>query len=166
MAENGLISEYLTVSTEDGRILFFITDTEVENTVSESRTNPKLATLQPIGQVGGIADGLDSRVKDYEILRLTTPGKSNESLLIVTGSSDGAIRLWIVDEIPLLIKQISSNGAIDSDATQAQTDVPQIGKLLGVYETGNRITCLKAYIMSDPAENKTCTSSDDAMDNL
>lgn len=39
-----------------------------------------------------------------------------------------------------------------NEAAATPPDPKQIGKLLGTYEAGNRITCLKAFTMSEPAD--------------
>ena len=52
--------------------------------------------------------------------------------MIVTGRSDGAIQLF----------KISA-----SDLQQKGDRVREVGKLLGTYETGNRITCLDGFVM-------------------
>ena len=109
-------------------------------------------------------EGLTGRIKDFEILK---PPDSKQ-WIIITGSSDGAIRLWAVDKASLLSKPV--NGEISkSDASRSTNGEPagtkeasgqlpkkkQIGRLLGAYETGNRITCLKAFIMTERGQSHT-----------
>ena len=150
-AETGQTTEHLAISTEDGRILFFSTEVDNGSEMSKAGGKPNLPTVQAIGQLGGIADRLTSRVKDFDILKLKTDRAPHEKLLIVAGSSDGVISLWLLDG-----NQLPSKGAIISNGSQDKIDVPQtqqIGSLLGTYETGNRITCLKAFLMSSPLEN-------------
>lgn len=87
---------------------------------------------------------------------LTLPDGSSKSLTIVTGSSDGAIRLWRIDKadfskarLPLKSNPTSnSSNTVWNDASADSRN--QFGQLIGTYETGNRITCLKAFIMSNP----------------
>lgn len=86
--------------------------------------------------------------------------------LIVTGSSDGSIRLWMVNEADLQetppdhedSSETELGDPADGHPHEAAATPPnpqQIGKLLGTYEAGNRITCLKAFTMSEPANTET-----------
>lgn len=146
-------TELLAVSTEDGRIVFFSTKNVHVTETTEARSKSYLPTPGAVGQLGGEADGMTGRIKDFEILKFTTAGEPNERLLIVAGSSDGSIRLWILDGAQLRIEHGPSHGALSSNGLDAKTDMPQtrqVGKLLGTYETGNRITCLKAFLMTSP----------------
>lgn len=151
--ETGQTSEFLAISTEDGRVLFFSTEIDNRSVISKTGSEPVLPTLEAIGQVGGIIDGVMSRIKDFELLRFKSDGESHERLLVVTGSSDGAIHLWSLEWNQLAADHVPSNEKINSNGSNTKTDVPQtrqIGSLLGTYETGNRITCLKAFLMSSP----------------
>lgn len=123
---------------------------------------------EAIGQLGGTAEGLTGRIKDFEILKL----QGLQSLLVITGSSDGAIRLWLLDEPELTdgksvadtslqdIVGNPTNGTANGETNDAKEAVAQlsattqVGTLLGTYEAGNRITCLKAFIMSGPEYSK------------
>lgn len=165
-AETGQTSEYLAISTEDGRILFFSTEINNGSEMSQAGSKPNLPVLEPVGQLGGIADGLMSRIKDFDILKLETDRATHERLIVVAGSSDGAIRLWLLDWNQLAAPHEPSNGAINSNGPHEKTDVPrtrQMGSLLGTYETGNRITCLKAFLMSNPLENGGATPVEDGV---
>lgn len=161
---DGETKDLLTVSTEDGRILFYDTTDVVETQITKPASKPEIPILKAICQLGGAAEGLTGRVKDFEILKPS----GLEDFIIVTGSSDGAVRLWTVDESELLDEPstsrdlngevgISANGG-DGKANGNAMKLPttrQIGLLLGTYEAGNRITCLKAFVMSEPDSLKT-----------
>ena len=165
---DGETNDLLAVSTEDGRIMFYDTSDVVETQTTKPATNTQVPILKAICQLGGATEGLTGRVKDFEILK---PAGS-EDLIIVTGSSDGAVRLWTVNESELVDEpstsrdlndevSISANGGIGK-ANGNATNLPtarQIGLLLGTYEAGNRITCLKAFIMSDPESLKTSSEN-------
>ena len=158
-ATDGETKDLLAVSTEDGRILFYDTTDVVETQITIPASKPEISILKALCQLGGAAEGLTGRVKDFEILK--PPG--SEDFIIVTGGSDGAVRLWTVDESEFvdepsvsrkLIEEvsISTNGA-DDKANGNAMKLPatrQVGLLLGIYEAGNRITCLKAFVMSEP----------------
>ncbi|MCJ1469688.1 hypothetical protein MMC07_008324 [Pseudocyphellaria aurata] len=149
----GPIMELLAVSTEDGRIVFFSTKNEDAYETTEAGSKLHLPTSRAVGQLGGRSDGMSGRIKDFEILKITASGVSNERLLIVAGSSDGSIRLWALDEAQLRTAHEPSVGLRSSNGNGANSDVSQtrqVGKLLGTYETGNRITCLKAFLMTSP----------------
>lgn len=158
-ATNGETKDLLAVSTEDGRILFYDTTDVVETQITTPASKPEISILKALCQLGGAAEGLTGRVKDFEILK--PPG--SEDFIIVTGGSDGAVRLWTVDESELVDEpsvsrklneevSISANGG-DDKANGNAMKLParrQVGLLLGIYEAGNRITCLKAFVMSEP----------------
>lgn len=160
---DGETKDLLAISTEDGRILFYDTDV-VETQTTKPDSKPEIPILKAICQLGGVAEGLTGRVKDFEILKAL----GSEDFIIVTGSSDGAVRLWTVEESELveepsisrnLDDQVSNsaNGG-DGKANGSAMKLPatrQVGLLLGTYEAGNRITCLKAFVMSEPESLKT-----------
>ncbi|KAL0930799.1 Protein MAK11 [Colletotrichum truncatum] len=115
----------LAVSTEDGRVLFFSTKTDDLNKPEKDKS---LSTAKLIAQLGGKEAGVSGRIKTMAILQ------ANQALFVIGGSSDGKVRLWKVDTKELG----TSNG--NSKATTG-------GKLLGTYDTQNRITCLAAFAM-------------------
>lgn len=154
-------NDVLAVSTEDGRVLFYSTTrfSQLESTESDSK--PDIPICTSIGQLGGAAENVNSRIKDFEILRI--PG--SRSLVIVTGSSDGAIRLWMLDDAEIadgpLVQTTSMDNVIQKTEKAAAVPpssngamITQVGSLLGTYEAGNRITCLRAFVMSQPETTK------------
>lgn len=158
-ATDGEAKDLLALSTEDGRILFYDTTDVVETQITTSPSKLEIPILKAICQLGGAAEGLAGRVKDFEVLK----PPDSEAFIIVTGGSDGAVRLWTVDESELVDEpsnlrdlnekaSISTNGDDDIPNGNAmkQSATRQIGLLLGTYEAGNRITCLKAFVMSEP----------------
>ena len=155
------INDILAVSTEDGRILFYSTTRLSQSESSEFGSKPDVPLCTSIGQLGGAAEGVTSRIKDFEILRL--PG--SQSLFVVTGSSDGAIRLWMLDDAELTDGALVLAGSVDNDGHDSENAgaafssndnamTTQVGSLLGTYEAGNRITCLRAFIMSQAESAK------------
>ena len=151
--------DILAISTEDGRILFYSTASVPDSKSTEPSSKPEIPICEAIGQMGGAAEGLTGRIKDFELLKV--PNSLN--LLIVTGSSDGAIRLWLLDEAELTEKSSVLEGpknGSENPKTHASSDakanaaITQVGSLLGTYEAGNRITCLKAFVMLDPGNSK------------
>lgn len=124
--------QVLAVSTEDGRILFFSTRTAdllIPPTLEGKEAEAALPAAKLIAQLGGKDAGLQGRIKDFKILPTTTESKGS---IVVTASSDGAVRLFRISP---------------SEDLGAGGKMKQIGSLLGVYETGNRITCLEAFVM-------------------
>ena len=151
--------DLLALSTEDGRILFYDTTEFVGTQLTEPSNAPEIPVSKAMCQLGGPTEGIPGRVKDFEILKPS----DLEDFIIVTGSSDGAVRLWAVQESELvdkstISKDMNSEVSIlasnaDGKANGNAADLPatrQIGSLLGTYEAGNRITCLKAFVMSEP----------------
>lgn len=153
--------EVLAVSTEDGRILFYFV---ASSTLSQS-TGPEgksqISICRAVGQLGGSEEGLVGRIKDFEILK----PPDMDGFFIVTGSSDGAIRLWMVQAVDLQGPRTNHDDSSETElgdqvksppneATIKTPNPKQVGKLIGAYEAGNRITCLKAFIMSEPVDSK------------
>lgn len=122
--------QVMAVSTEDGRVLFYSTrsDDLVTPASLEGKTD-SLPSAKLIAQIGGKGSGTGGRVKDFAILKLDD---SSKNILVVTGCSDGAVRIWMVSP---------------SDLHHKEDNVTQVGRLVGLYETGNRITCLEAFVM-------------------
>ena len=159
LGNDGETKDLLAVSTEEGRILFYDTTDVVETQATETCSKSGIPILREFCQLGGAVEGLTGRVKDFEILK--PPG--SEAFIIVTGSSDGAVRLWTIDESELLVEPSVSRDLHDEtsianggDATKPgiamkASSTRQIGSLLGAYEAGNRVTCVKAFVMLDPA---------------
>lgn len=153
--------EFLAVSTEDGRILFYSTVVDTASMNTEAGPKSHLPTLEAIGQVGGLRDGLTGRIKDFEILKLTSTDELNQKLLVIGGCSDGSLRLWILDCTQFSTKHVPLDGNLGADSNVSGSQTPQVGRLLGTYETGNRITCLKAFQMLEPAEPASIKPLDD-----
>lgn len=163
--------ELLAISTEDGRILFYSTAKVVEDVEYDGQTanaGSQVSTLQAIGQLGGSGQGQASRIKDFEILDLPHLQASVRNTMVVSGSSDGWIRIWKLNEAMLFELQAkgvpstgdkserSSNGAARGKNEEVRgwsSSIPIIGDLVGSYDTGSRITCLKAFVMLNPIES-------------
>jgi protein MAK11 len=124
--------QVLAVSTEDGRILFYSTrhGDLVTAPTAEGKEAP-LPSAKLIAQLGGKDAGLSGRIKDFTVLNAGEG--SSEDIFILTAGSDGSVRIW---KLTPLADLMPHNGK-----------VKQVGNLLGTYETGNRITCLKAFVM-------------------
>ena len=168
------ILNVLAVSTEDGRVLFYSTapPDDLEDRISELGAG--IPNCPCLGQFGGLSVGVGSRIKDFDILEVppedVQPG--DIGFVFVTGSSDGAIRLWRVNAYEILLsskargssagkKETSTVGSTNADAANPNSTPPrQIGSLIGTYETGNRITCLKAFIMVGHANADSGTDTD------
>lgn len=123
----------LALSTEDGRILFYNT---IVQTVDSSAP---VKSIRAVAQLGGRAAGISGRIKDFKILQIEGDGNDNTGYIIVTASSDGSIKTWY-------IKKSEVNVETGEDKTV------QIGTLIGTYETGNRITCLDAFVMRSASD--------------
>ncbi|KAH7354107.1 MAK11 protein [Plectosphaerella cucumerina] len=119
----------IAVSTDDGRIALFST---ADKDLSEPPKDAKLKVAKPIAQIGGKEAGVTGRIKEFTVLRT-----DDATLHIVSGHSDGNVRVWklAVDELKA------------TDAAGEGQAVRQVGKLLGTYSTDNRITCTTAFAM-------------------
>ncbi|EGC45625.1 60S ribosome biogenesis protein Mak11 [Histoplasma capsulatum var. duboisii H88] len=159
--------ELLAVSTEDGRILFYSTKSrpQSQSTAGSNKDDTKspIPEAQLIAQLGGKDHGQSSRIKDFEVLPVKAQGwNNNKTFLIVTASSDGAVKLWMLNEaeFPAAVGDRfpgNKKGRSDSKelkngipSASASTAVAQVGRLLGTYESSNRITCMKAFVMLAP----------------
>lgn len=163
------LDSVVAVGTEDGRVCFFDTgEDEVEDEeISGELKEKRIPRCNIIAQLGGKETGVIGRVKDFTILPLSdeeVAESSSKQRLLVTGSSDGTIRLWLLDLNDLSSSASQTKGtesstlAAEKPTTSADhLNTRQIGVLLSKYETGNRITCLKAFIMAggpDDEEDK------------
>lgn len=146
----------LAVSTEDSRVLFY--DTKSSEVLSSGTPTAKL-----IAELSDEVNITQSRIKDFCVL--LTPLKT---VLLITGSSDGKITTWCIDPIEFNHENTMKhnvdceNGNLSDEETtpkQQETTTTQeingrhsqnrrIGRLVGKYEIGNRITCLAAFIMT------------------
>jgi protein MAK11 len=127
----------LLVSTEDGRILVYDTTSTI-STEKPDKTKEDIPAAELVAQIGGPAAGITGRIKDFEVL--PAPGADKSAFIVITGSSDGTVRLWSIN-----------TGEFKDDAEEEKGSgftASQIGSLLGTYSTGTRITCLKAFEMT------------------
>lgn len=170
MSEQGKGTELLAVSTEDGRIMFYRTAWEAGTEKRDQSDEDSIPTLSAVGQLGGANEGQTNRIKDFEILSIPDPHDSNTRFAVVSGSSDGKIRIWVLyhsfcqgdfgtNGVPDIngTESLKSKGTKTKKQASAQdpASLSSIGLLLGTYETGNRITCLKAFFMFDATSNDT-----------
>lgn len=140
----------LALSTEDGRILFF-------SLAAADRTAPpdSLPACKCVAQLGGRAAGISSRLKDFEILGLPVTEGAGARFLVVAGSSDGAVRLWTVLCAELSPSDLAAGETKANDSGSGDSHaVKQVGVLTGTHETGNRITCVTAFVMDGVANGR------------
>lgn len=124
----------LLVSTEDGRIMLYDTNSTSEPAESEDKED-EIPQSNLVAAIGGPAAGFSGRVKDFDLLRI-----SDTSFLIISGSSDGTVRLWSLRTDELKAPASSEKGT--------GFTAEQVGRLIGTYTTGTRITCLKSFVMT------------------
>lgn len=142
----------LAVSTEDGRMLFY--DISIEANRSAEKGLPQ---CKCIAQLGGKEAGVQGRIKDFELVPLPTTSNAALDFMVVTASSDGAVRFWSLTQDDLVSAE-ASNGTSDKPAPR------QIGRLVSTHQTGNRITCLGAFIMDGKPGSSIENSVDGAED--
>ncbi|KAJ5194019.1 hypothetical protein N7491_001353 [Penicillium cf. griseofulvum] len=142
--------DFLAVSTEDGRVIFYSTK---ELTKAEDDTECSIPHATPVAQVGGKQAGFPGRIKDFDILTLEGQAKEfRNDFLVVTANSDGVVRVW----------KVSGKEVIT--AKKEKKDTTQIGKLLATNETGNRITCMASFVMLPAEDPSTLIDSEDDSD--
>ena len=141
----------LALSTEDGRILFYKTQIVTTSPTNSTETTKivDIPACTLLAQLGGRAAGIVGRIKDFEILvPFPTESSPSSNLIIITGSSDGAVRLWELNSGELREEKRTENEDADSKSNGSTAKAAkQVGQLVGTCETGNRITCLKAFVM-------------------
>ncbi|KAL4878506.1 WD40-repeat-containing domain protein [Aspergillus karnatakaensis] len=139
-------SELFAVSTEDGRIIFYSTKSLRQ---PEEDDDSSIPYAEPVAQLGGRAHGFPGRTKDFAVLSLKgQPGVTDDDFAVVTANSEGVVRVWLLLGSEL---RKQSSGADDI----------KTGTLLDSYETGNRITCLRAFVML-PAEDSILEDLEDS----
>ncbi|KAI0834456.1 insulin-induced protein-domain-containing protein [Hypoxylon sp. FL0890] len=133
-------SSLLAISTEDGRIMFFSTKSEDlthGKSAAEGKGKAPLPAAKLIAQIGGKEAGVLGRIKDFAVIKVS--GKDGEdSFVIAAGSSDGKLRIF-----KLAVAELKEARKSKTTQTVGKT----VGKLLGTYETQNRITCVEAFAM-------------------
>jgi protein MAK11 len=147
----GTDTRVLAVSTEDGKILFYNTDPDLyPNGKAEERSSKSQAIpgAKLIAQLGGSAGGLTTRIKDFEILNIQLKDNQPTKTIVVTAGSDGTVRLWF-----LHLEELQSQ-------SEEGSAILQVGQLLAKYETANRITCLKAFVMTEGTEEDVAEESE------
>ena len=86
----------------------------------------------------------------------------------MTGSSDGVIGVWSLNSLSKL-RGIQPSGhsadaskGINGERAGRMTSetIPEVGQLLGKYETGNRITCLKAFVLAEVNDEENFAPND------
>ena len=157
--------ELIFVSTEDGRILIYSADQAHKDGVYISSSTNHIPNLLPIGQ---LLDESKSRIKDFEVLKAGGSQDTTEEVYVVSANSNGAIRVLSLDIKELLAHAVTlrsvdqrprmesesnggGSGGAPTNVTGSALWEPSM-KVLGTYETGHRITCLKAFLMSAPLD--------------
>ena len=142
--------EVLAISTERGEVIFY--DTKKGFTNDPASPIPMANSRC---QFGGKAQGQTTRIKDFEVLRIQGAKPKKQDLVFVTCSSDGAVKLWCLtqDELSQVDKKSANKANKAGKVDKANEASRQVGRLLGSYETGDRITCLKAFVMTEPNDD-------------
>jgi len=152
--------DVVALSTEDGRILFYHTASPqqplassaaaMENGINKLSKAEQVPILKFSAQLGERARG--ERIKDFVVL---SSEQEDDGLFVVAASSNGAIKIWQLSwtELDGAEGQSSSKLSKTEPAKEVSNGVSstgekQVGRLLGVHETGRRITCLEAFLMT------------------
>ncbi|KAK3702357.1 Protein mak11 [Vermiconidia calcicola] len=166
-AHSDVRKDTLAISTEDGRILLYnLAGLSSEGGEPDGpQQQNELPQLPCLGQLGGQAAGITSRVKDFDVVQLPSKASETETpMLVVAGSSDGAIRLFTVSNSDLAaVPQLEANGEGSADGGEVadnskQQKAKQVGNLIGKLETGNRITCIGAFLMDGKVMGDNATA--------
>ena len=128
--------------------------------------NIPLARL--IGILGGRSSGISGRIKDFEVLDIHGVDSTKTVKMFCLAGSDGIVRIlqmWDL-EVTDALKADSNTDTINGkqlDDDSQSTMHQQFGKLIGTYKTDNRITCLKAFRLSE-SETQTTDGSNGMSD--
>jgi protein MAK11 len=125
----------IAVSTEDGRIIFYSTGNAKDPSANGAES--PIPNGVAMGQLDGNSAGATGRIKDFEILDI---------------SRNGEVQIWQCS-----IEELQGESLANGDGQGKSNDASitkQVGRHLGTYETGNRITCLRAFMMDDPDEDE------------
>ncbi|EQL00617.1 hypothetical protein G6O67_008802 [Ophiocordyceps sinensis] len=134
----------LALSTEDGRVAFFSTRADDlcrqeeeagKETAQGKRTTTTLKAAKLVGYVGGRGAGVTGRIKDFAVMRSEAHG--GRVFYVAGAGSDGKIRLW----------SIGAEELATGNKQKRQGPGEAVGRLLGTYETQNRVTCMAAFMM-------------------
>ncbi|KAI5857602.1 WD40-repeat-containing domain protein [Tricharina praecox] len=135
--------EVLALSTEDGRMLFY-------STTAEELDSPIL-----LGTLGGRSMGMPGRVKDFIVMR------AEGRIFVITAGSDGVVRVFDLcgegSGIEVVEEDEAEGGAEKKAKTEGLEEKKgdrQVGKLVGMYETARRITCMTAMLMQEGGEEE------------
>jgi protein MAK11 len=148
----------VALSTEDGRIMFYDTASTTPEPAKDGKETSEIAPCALVAQLGGPAAGITSRIKDFSIIPLTLTSPTStpiKSLLIITASSDGSVRFWTVAPSDLesaANKEPPATGESKEEA-KAEYETKEVGRLIGTYTIGVRITCMTAFVMTGQAED-------------
>ncbi|KAK3192246.1 Protein mak11 [Lecanicillium sp. MT-2017a] len=140
--ENG--RSLMAVSTEDGRVLFLSTKEEDLTREGDDEDDEKLPVAKLVGFVGGKDNGVTGRIKDFMMLRSQ---QSEGRFYVVGASSDGKVRVWTV-----------------ADKELGKATGKSVGKLTGMRETHNRITCLAGFVMIPKPDDAEESEEEDLED--
>lgn len=160
--------EYLTISTDDGRVLFFDTKRIVGSEAKEDKEDDALICGLE-GTLGGREMGMPGRVKDFVVMEV------GEKVFVITAGSDGSVRVWDLTQGGMeevakgeekvekkvekkeegkqkkkakMDKKVEEKPDVEKkeEAAPVKGD-KQVGRLVGIYQTARRITCMAAMTM-------------------
>jgi protein MAK11 len=140
---SGELSRVVALTTEDGRIMFF------NKTAEDLQGRSEVLERHAFAQLGGKDQKVEGRIKDFETISEASSDPS-KPILFITGSSDGAVRFWRVEMKDLLkgsMEEYGPHAALEKDGGK-NISLRQIGELVGIHETGHRITCLTCFLLS------------------
>lgn len=145
-------------------MIFFSTSPTTTGDLASSDLVHQLPNCPIIGEIPTMDGDTTSRIKDFEILNMPGSESTTTLQLLITASSDGSIFVWTLDlrdghdqsasfDRPADFGKNVNVGTIETSNGQGISQhIPQVGRLLGRCETGSRITCLKAFVMMEAAE--------------
>ena len=154
--------DLLAISTEIGRIVIFsLSASSRQETGIQEDDEAVVPLCTALAQLGGHANDSKIRIKDFEVFDIETAPDLPPETLVVAARSNGLIQLWTIggSEIDRYATLEKATGHANGDvhitngaevySKEEEGSIPQVGRLVGSYETGNRLTCLKAFVLMD-----------------
>ncbi|KFH41794.1 hypothetical protein ACRE_074850 [Hapsidospora chrysogenum ATCC 11550] len=121
----------LAVSTEDGRIVFTSTKGKHITKIEDVKEGMAPGVARTVGYVGGRNAGVSGRIKEFALVRSAV---DRDTVYVVGAGSDGMIRVWAV-------------GVGELREACEKPGIEEVGSLIGMCETENRVTCMTAFLM-------------------
>ena len=129
-SRSGFPSEVLVVSTESGKLLFY--SIKNQDVGTEVGNQHGIEDAELLYSLNGAEAGTTGRIKDFKIIQPRGDGKEAAYVIATTAGSDGSIKIWSIST---------------ESISKTHDEFVEPARLIGMFQTGSRITCLEAFEM-------------------